>query len=82
MNWQKQQGQPGDTIIVTFKSPLKDSQDRFAENFNVGVEDLPFPNYSLDKYSESAMGQLNSVFPEFRLEHLDANASLAGHNAY
>ncbi len=82
LDWQNQQGQPGDNIIVSFVSPLKDSQDRFAETFNVGVEDLPFPNYPLDKYSESAMGQLKSVFPEFRLEHLDANASLSGYTAY
>ena len=31
---------------------------------------------------QSAMGQLKSVFPEFRLEHLDANASLSGYPAY
>ena len=82
VDWEKQQGQPGDSIIVTFVSPLQDLQDRFAETFNVGVEDLPFPNYPLDKYSESAMGQLKSIFPEFRLEHLDANASLSGYTAY
>jgi len=82
LDWQKQQGQPGDNIIVTFTSPLEDSQDKFTETFNVGIEDLTFPNYPLDKYSESAMGQLKSVFPEFRLEHLDANASLSGYPAY
>ncbi|HVD36463.1 MAG TPA: hypothetical protein VNB68_03590 [Nitrososphaeraceae archaeon] len=43
---------------------------------------MTFPNYPLDQYSESAMGQLKSVFPEFRLEHLDANASLSGYPAY
>jgi hypothetical protein len=43
---------------------------------------LTFPNYPLDQYSESALGQLESVFPEFRLEHLDANASLSGYPAY
>ncbi|MGA9909534.1 MAG: hypothetical protein WBP84_04925, partial [Nitrososphaeraceae archaeon] len=45
-------------------------------------EGLTFPNYPLDQYSESAMGQLKSVFPEFRLEHLDANASLSRYPAY
>ncbi len=81
-DWQKHDGQPGDTIIVTFASPLKDSQDNFTETFNIGIEGLTFPNYPLDQYSESAMGQLKSVFPEFRLEHLDANASLSGYPAY
>ena len=81
-DWQKHDGQPGDTIIVTFTSPLKDSQDKFTETFNIGIEGLTFPNYPLDQYSESAMGQLKSVFPEFRLEHLDANASLSGYPAY
>ena len=81
-DWQKHDGQPGDTIIVTFASPLKDSQDKFTETFNIGIEGLTFPNYPLDQYSESAMGQLKSVFPEFRLEHLDANASLSGYPAY
>lgn len=81
-DWQKHDGQPGDTIIVTFTSPLKDSQDKFTETFNIGIEGLTFPNYPLDQYSESAMGQLKSVFPEFRLEHLDANASLSGYPAF
>jgi hypothetical protein len=81
-DWQKHDGQPGDTIIVTFASPLKDSQDKFTETFNIGIEGLTFPNYPLDQYSESAMSQLKSVFPEFRLEHLDANASLSGYPAY
>jgi eukaryotic-like serine/threonine-protein kinase len=81
-DWQNHDGQPGDTIIVTFASPLKDSQDKFTETFNIGIEGLTFPNYPLDQYSESAMGQLKSVFPEFRLEHLDANASLSGYPAY
>jgi hypothetical protein len=81
-DWQKHDGQPGDTIIVTFTSPLKDSQDKFTETFNIGIEGLTFPNYPLDQYSESAMGQLKSVFPEFRLEHLDANASLSGYPTY
>ena len=81
-DWQKHEGQPGDTIIVTFTSPLENSQDKFTETFNIGIERLTFPNYPLDQYSESAMGQLKSVFPEFRLEHLDANASLSGNPAY
>jgi eukaryotic-like serine/threonine-protein kinase len=81
-DWQKHDGQPADTIIATFGSPLKDSQDKFTETFNIGIEGLTFPNYPLDQYSESAMGQLKSVFPEFRLEHLDANASLSGYPAY
>lgn len=81
-DWQKHEGQPGDTIIVTFTSPLENSQDKFTETFNIGIERLTFPNYPLDQYSESAMGQLKSVFPEFRLEHLDANASLSGYPAY
>jgi hypothetical protein len=81
-DWQKHEGQRGDTIIVTFTSPLEDSQDKFTETFNIGIERLTFPNYPLDQYSESAMGQLKSVFPEFRLEHLDANASLSGNPAY
>ena len=43
---------------------------------------MTFPNYPLDQYSESALGQLKSIFPEFRLEHLDANASLSGYPGY
>ena len=41
---------------VTFTSPLENSQDKFTETFNIGIERLTFPNYPLDQYSESAMG--------------------------
>ena len=81
-DWQKHEGQPGDTIIVTFTSPLEYSQDKFAETFNLGIEGLTFPNYPLDQYSESALGSAKIHFPEFRLEHLDANASLSGYPTY
>jgi hypothetical protein len=36
-DWQKHDGQPGDTIIVTFASPLKYLQDKFTETFNIGI---------------------------------------------
>ena len=50
-DWQKHEGQRGDTIIVTFTSPLEDSQDKFTETFNIGIERLTFPNYPLDQNS-------------------------------
>lgn len=73
---------PNEGILAVFYAPLLDDNDIFAENFNLVVEDLSSSNYPLDVYSEIALDQLKSSFQNFRIEHLNANASLSGYPAY
>jgi serine/threonine-protein kinase len=73
---------PNEGILAVFYAPLQDDSDIFAENFNLVVEDLSSSNYPLDVYSETALDQLKSSFQNFRIEHINANASLSGYPAY
>lgn len=62
-NWESQRDSFGAVIIVL--SPLTDSDDQFAENVNVVVEDLGGADLTLDEYVDLAVAQLESFIPGF-----------------
>ena len=59
---------------VTFLSPSEGPDDRFRENVNVLVQDLPFSTMTLRQYTETSLSQATSQIPDLKL--LSSNPTL------
>jgi hypothetical protein len=68
-DWQKEES-------LTFVSPQGGIGNRAPEVISITTEVLPTPDYSLDRYTEAALGQVES-FQDFRLLN-SSSTSLAG----
>jgi len=68
-DWQKEES-------LTFVSPQGGIGNRAPEVISITTEVLPTPDYSLDRYSEAALGQVES-FQDFKLLN-SSSTSLAG----
>jgi hypothetical protein len=68
-NWQKEES-------LTFASPQGGTGNRAPEVISITTEVLPTSDFSLDRYSEAALGQVES-FPDFKLLN-SSSTTLAG----
>ena len=80
-NWARQDIEnPATASKVTFLSPLENSADKFQEEVNVSIEDLPEP-MKLEEYSKSALKEIKDYLPDAKIDAASAT-TLANRPGY
>ena len=76
-NWKVAEGNLSKTVVVVaFSSPLESNFDTFAENFAIGVQQLP-AGTTVDEYGQSAVEVLQSR-PDFKLIESPVSLTFGG----